>query len=142
MSNQPDQHSVASTMCYNCVFAQYNDKDYQIDCNANRLEKFEDAGVTVDRVHVIDEDHKKSPDDPAKLLNACAIRGKVCVYYRPSEFLDSRYKEKSHTEILDQVKQELRIPYHTILFFRQTDTLESLKLRISELEKEMSSIFS
>ena len=37
---------MSSTLCKNCIFADY-DKEVQIGCKANRLEKFEQANIPI-----------------------------------------------------------------------------------------------
>ena len=114
---------MSSTLCKNCIFADY-DKEVQIGCKANRLEKFEQANIPILELN---EDNNES---------SLIVEGKVCVYYRNKEWMKSKYEDKSEADILDIVKKELRIPYHVLLFVRKEDTVDSLKLRLSELENQ------
>ena len=114
--------SIASTICLNCIFAQYNDK-VQTGCAANRLDLFKKAEQEIAEVTI---------DDRTTFV----IEGKTCVYYRNKEWAESYYKTKNPKDILLNVKKELSIPYHVILFFRKDDKLEDLKDRLTELEQQ------
>ena len=116
---------VSSTSCYNCVFAKYSDNE-QIGCNANRLEIFAKHGHEIIPIKNDNEDEKVF----------FVIDGKICVYYRNSEWAYASYKKDSVEEILTCVQNELKIPYHVLLFFRSSDSFEDIKNRLSELENQ------
>jgi len=116
---------VSSTSCYNCVFAKYSDNE-QIGCNANRLEMFAKHGHEIIPIKNDNEDEKVF----------FVIDGKICVYYRNSEWAHVYYKKDSIEEILTCVQNELKIPYHVLLFFRNSDSFEDIKNRLSELENQ------
>ena len=116
--------SISSTECLNCVFATY-ENSVQNGCAANRLEKFHTKGIPI------------IPFINAKTNNTSfIIDGKTCVYYRNKEWAAKYYKTKETEEVLNKVKQELKIPYHVLLFFRKTDSLEDVKSRLDELESQ------
>ena len=120
---------VTSTFCRGCVFADY-DGNVQIGCKANRLEKFKDAGITITKFNT--ESDKEEEEE----IESFIVEGKTCVYYRNKILKDTIFKENSNEEILTTVKKQLRIPYHVLLFMRETDTLDDLELRISELHNQ------
>ena len=41
------QIPVTSTLCHNCIFAEYNNKNVQTGCKANRLEKYKKANIPI-----------------------------------------------------------------------------------------------
>ena len=45
-------------------------------------------------------------------------------------------EKKNFAAGINKVKQELKIPYHVLLFFRKTDSLEDVKSRLDELESQ------
>ena len=114
--------SVASTICLNCVFADYTN-NMQTGCKANRLELFKKAGH---QIRDVDLNNR----------TCSVIEGKTCVYYRNKEWAESYYQTEITDEILLKIQQELRIPYHAILFFRQKDSLQDLRARLLELENQ------
>ncbi len=113
--------SITSTACANCIFAEHENK-IQVGCAAGRLDKFKDADVNL------------VPIDNEEGVTSFLIDGKSCVYYRNDKWAKSYYKSSSTKGILKSVKNELRIPYHAILFFRKDDSLDDIKDRLSELE--------
>ena len=123
MTEELQPTSISSTICLNCIFADYNKKNIQTGCKANRLELFENTGHEIKNVTIDDK-------------TCFVLEGKACVYYRNNVWSQSQYNTKNTKEIVKKVKQELKIPYHAILFFRQTDTLVSLKERLTELENQ------
>ena len=70
--------SMASTACRNCFFADY-DKNLQVGCKAERLEKFSQAGIKIIQLNK-DSENKTS----------FIIDGKTCVYYRNQEWIESQ----------------------------------------------------
>ena len=64
------------------------------------------------------------------------IDGKSCVYYRNKEWAHQYYQTEDTERILSRVQKELKIPYHVLLFFRTSDSLEDVKSRLSELEDQ------
>ena len=121
---------ITSTLCRNCIFADYDD-NVQIGCKANRLEKFKDAGITITKFNT--ESDKEEEEE----IESFIVEGKTCVYYRNNMLKDMLFKENSDEEILTAIKKQLCIPYHVLLFLRETDTLDDLQLRISELHNQL-----
>ena len=119
---QDDPISVASTVCLNCVFADYKE-NVQTGCKANRLELFKKSGIELQDMEIEDK-------------TCLVIEGKTCVYYRNKEWSEEYYKTTDTNQILKRVKNELKIPYHVILFFREQDSLEDVKERLTELESQ------
>ena len=115
---------MTSTLCNNCVFAQYKN-DKQTGCIAGRLDHFTQANIPIGEMKYEDTG-----------TTSFVIEGKVCVYYRNEEWVRETYPNKSVNDIQDIVKTQLNIPYHAIVFFRQTDTMEDLDLRLSELHNQ------
>jgi hypothetical protein len=122
MTETEQKTSIASTICLNCVFANYTDK-VQTGCSANRLELFKKAKQEISEVPLEDK-------------TTFVIEGKTCVYYRNKAWAESYYKTKDTEHILSKIKQELKIPYHAILFFRKNDTLEQLKNKLIQLDQQ------
>ena len=120
---------ITSTLCRNCIFADYDD-NVQIGCKANRLEKFKEAGISIRKLNT---ESKEGEEETVSFI----VEGKTCVYYRNNMLKDMLFKENSDEEILTAIKKQLRIPYHVLLFLRNTDTLDDLKLRTSELHNQL-----
>ena len=118
-----DMHtSMVSTICYNCVFADYTD-NVQTGCKANRLELF--------------KQHKQEINEVDIDGTTCfVLEGKACVYYRNKEWAVESYKTEDTDTILDIVKKQLNIPYHAILFFRSDDAIEDIDKRLTELDNQ------
>ena len=122
MSKDNNKISMSSTICANCTFAEY-DKKTQTGCKANRLELFKKHNIPMMVSEV--EGHK-----------TFIIEGKVCVYYRNETWAKEHYKTKDIDKILSLVKKELQIPYHAIVFFRENDSIEDVKNRLTELQNQ------
>ena len=114
---------ISSTFCMDCVFAQFNEKKTQIGCKANRIEKFKNANIPI--TEITDDD-----------TTAYIIEGKACVYYRNKDWATEYYKNISEENLLPTIQQELKIPYHAILFMRNNDTIDNVKARLLELEQQ------
>ena len=123
MTAPTDKTSIASTICLNCIFADYNSNNVQTGCKANRLELFEKHGCEIKDTELNDK-------------TCFVVEGKTCVYYRNSNWGKKFYKTDDIDIIKDKVRQELKIPYHAILFYRDTDTLENLSHRLNELHNQ------
>ena len=140
------QASVSTTSCRQCIFAQYNDDNEQVNCAAGRFEVFEENGV--DLMFVGDEEKK-----------FFLVKDKACAYFRHQDQFAEIAKEQSVEEILDDVKASLKIPYHAIVFLRPArssasrdpahahhqvttsekqsqELLEQLKERLDELDRQ------
>ena len=114
--------SSTSTPCRDCVFAKY-DGETQTGCLAgDRVDKFREAGVEVLEAY----------DDEKEFF---IIKDKVCLYYRNVARHEDKDK-KQKDELFSDIKSSLRIPYHTILFFRTKDELGELRDRLTELESQ------
>ena len=123
MNNVEEKTSIASTICLNCIFADYNSEDVQTDCKADRLQLFEKHGYEIKDTEM---DNK-----------VCfVLEGKTCVYYRNAIWSKQYYKTDDISTIHKQVKKELKIPYHAIVFYRDTDSLEDLSNRLKELHSQ------
>ena len=114
---------MSSTFCMNCVFAQYDDKKIQTGCQANRIEQFKNANIPVSEV---------TNDDTTSYI----IEGKACVYYRNKTWALEYYKDIDKENLVSTIKQELKIPYHAIVFLRSHNTINELRERLSELHKQ------
>ena len=114
---------MSSTLCDSCIFAEYDSNNIQIGCKANRLDKFKEANIPLVTI-----------EQPNKTFYA--IEGKLCVYYRNKDWFNLQHPNMSNADKLTQVKKELRIPYHAIVFLRQTDTIANLTERLQELEQQ------
>jgi len=112
----------ASTVCNTCIFADYKD-GVQIGCKADRIKYFENANIPMAQF-----------DDGDTI--SVVIEGKTCVYYRPKDWATTYYGTSSTEHILRKVKQELSIPYHTLLFIRSHDSIEDIKSRLLELQNQ------
>ena len=110
--------SMVSTICYNCVFADYTD-NVQTGCKANRLELFKQQKQEINEVDI---DGK----------TCFVLEGKACVYYRNKDWAVESYKTEDTDTIFDIVKKQLNIPYHAILFFRSDDAIEDKDKRLTE----------
>jgi len=119
---QDTQTSMVSTICYNCVFADY-ENNIQTGCKANRLELFKKHQVDIKETEIEDR-------------QCFVIEGKSCVYYRNKEWVIENYKTEDVNIALDTIKKQLRIPYHALVFFRSEDTIEDLQKRLYELENQ------
>ena len=117
-----DLTSIASTICLNCAFADY-ENNIQTGCKANRLELFKKANLEIKDTQIEDK-------------TCFVLEGKACVYYRNKEWGKEYYKTTDANQILEQVKNELKIPYHVVLFFRKSDSLQDVEKRLSELESQ------
>ena len=69
---------ISSTFCIDCAFAKYDDKNTQIGCKANRIEKFHNANIPISEI---------THDD----TTSCVIEGKACVYYRNKDWAIESY---------------------------------------------------
>jgi len=121
----PDTRStvpMSSTFCMNCIFAQFDETSTQIGCKANRLELFKKAGIPI----------STTPEDSPSYI----IEGKACVYYRNKEWGNEYYKNIDEDNLVSTVRQELKIPYHAIIFFRSHNTIDELQQRLSELHNQ------
>ena len=112
----------ASTLCHDCIFADYKDK-IQIGCKAERIEKFKNANIPMAQ---LDNDGTLST----------IIEGKTCVYYRPKEWAITHYGTSSTLNILQIVKKELRIPYHALIFIRSNNNIQEVEDRLLELQNQ------
>ena len=121
--NTDTEIPITSTLCHNCVFAEYNNEDVQIGCKANRIEKYKQANIPVLELK-------------AENKTGFVIKGKTCVYYRNKQMMDFYHKNKSVDDMLIKVKKQLLIPYHAIVFVRSTDSLKDVESRLSELENQ------
>ena len=149
LTTDPDQQvSSSSTWCGNCIFADF-ENDVQIGCKANRLQKFKNANIPVLQTQVDGED-----------TTSFVIDGKSCVYYRNKTWAQSHYPDQSDTGLLTSIQNELRIPYHAIIFLKNHEVdnnpnntylerqqqqkdgigiqraLDNLKHRLSELKNQ------
>ena len=116
--------SISSTECVNCVFATY-EGSVQNGCGAHRLEKFDEKDIPI--IPFINQKTNTT---------SFIIDGKSCVYYRNKEWAHQYYQTEDTECILSRVQNELKIPYHVLLFFRTSDSLEDVKSRLSELEDQ------
>ena len=96
-------------------------------CKANRLERFKKANISVIEMNDEEDGHETT---------SFIIEGKTCVYYRNKSLRDMMVEKYSDEDMLQFIKKQLWIPYHVILFMRSVDTLDDLKLRLSELENQ------
>ena len=113
---------ISSTLCHNCVFADY-DNNIQTGCKADRLNKFQKANVTISEM--VYED-----------TTSYVIENKVCVYYRNKDWALEHYKNIDDQNLVVTVSKELRIPYHVLLFVRKNDSIDDLRIRLTELEQQ------
>ena len=116
--------SLSSTECLNCVFATY-EGSVQNGCAAHRLEKFDAKDIPI-----IPFINQKTG------TTSLIVDGKTCVYYRNKEWAHRYYQTEEAERILSSVQDELKIPYHVLLFFRTSDSLEDVKSRLDELENQ------
>ena len=123
MKKEPQVVPISSTFCIDCTFAKYDDKNTQIGCKANRIEKFHNANIPISEI--IHND-----------ITSYIIEGKACVYYRNKDWVKEIYPDISDEDLLSTVKTQLKIPYHAIVFYRREDSIEDIKARLSELEQQ------
>ena len=124
--NQSDSDNLipmTSTLCSKCVFADYDHNNIQTGCYASRIEKFEAANIPVSQL--VDDNQ-----------TSYIIEGKTCVYYRNNSWAHQTYNNDSKEYVLAKIKEELKIPYHVILFLRSTDTIDDLNNRLFELTQQ------
>ena len=113
---------ISSTLCHNCIFADYND-NIQTGCKADRLNKFKQANIAISEM--VYED-----------VTSCIIEEKVCVYYRNKDWALEHYKNMDDQHLVATVSKELRIPYHVLLFVRKNDNIDDVSIRLTELEQQ------
>jgi len=113
---------ISSTLCHNCIFADYND-NIQTGCKADRLNKFKKANITISEM--VYED-----------ATSYIIEEKVCVYYRNKDWALDHYKNIDDKNLVATVSKELRIPYHVLLFVRKNDNRDDVSIRLTELEQQ------
>lgn len=127
MSNLRPQENktvpMSSTFCMNCVFAQFDETNTQTGCKANRLELFKKAGIPISTT-------------PSEDFTSYIIEGKACVYYRNKEWGNKYYANIDEDNLVSTVSQELKIPYHAIIFFRSHNTIDELQQRLLELQNQ------
>lgn len=121
---------ITSTFCHNCIFADYIDHK-QTGCKAGRLDHFRRANIPI-RHLTNDNTDKEDVNRKESLL----IEGKICVFYRNAKWAHEHYPNRSVTNIYDIVTDQLSIPYHALIFFRHGDTIDDLRLRLSELHNQ------
>jgi len=92
------------TSCLSCVFA-IKDKQKQIGCEFNRLELYKKAGAEIIKAY---DAHNNEFD---------VINMRICMYKRGEEWA----KEVPKHEREDTVNKELRVKYHSMVYF--TDDL-------------------
>ena len=68
--------------------------------------------------------------------NTFIVENKICVYYRNQTWAEKQYNTTDKNKILSLVKNELNIPYQAILFFRENDSIEDIKNRLTELDNQ------
>lgn len=105
------------TVCRDCAFAVYN-KDTQTGCALGKLDKFRSVGVQL--VEAYDETGKEF----------YVIEDMFCSWTRPQAWIDA-HKDDDLVEVL---KQELRIPYQAII--RKTNDLEALGVTLRSLNAQ------
>ena len=113
---------ISSTLCHNCIFADYND-NIQTGYKADRLNKFKKANITISEM--VYED-----------ATSYIIEEKVCVYYRNKDWALDHYKNTDDKNLVAIVSKELRIPYHVLLFVRKNDNIDDVSIRLTELEQQ------
>lgn len=113
---------ISSTLCHNCIFADYND-NIQTGCKADRLDKFKKANIAISEM--VYED-----------VTSYVIESKVCVYYRNKDWALDHYKDIDDKNLVAAVGKELRIPYHVLLFVRKNDNIDDVSIRLTELEQQ------
>ena len=123
MKKAPEVVPISSTFCMDCTFAKYDDNNTQVGCKANRIEKFRNANIPISQF---------TNADTAFYI----IEGKACVYYRNKDWVTETYSDITDENLLSTIKKQLKIPYHAIVFYRQEDSIEDIKNRLSELEQQ------
>ena len=123
MKKTSDVIPISSTFCMDCGLAKYNDDHTQIGCKANRIEQFQQNDIPVTQM---------THEDTTFYV----IEGKACVYYRNKDWIEETYPNISDEELTSKIKNQLKIPYHAIVFYRQHDSIEDIKARLSELSQQ------
>ena len=112
MDNVDEKTSVASTICLNCIFADYNSNNVQTGCKANRLELFEKHGCEIKDTELNDK-------------TCFVIEGKTCVYYRNSNWGKKFYKTDDIDIIKDKVRQKYQFDFWRTQRIQATDQIDN-----------------
>lgn len=127
MSEPLPQIETIDTICRHCVFAEWDlfpNNETQIGCNLDLLDKY--SAVT-DVEDVIEEDYKYKK-----------IRHRMCIGCRGKSWQD-KYKDN----LYEQIKQEWRVEYTTLLVFNEESVIEDLQRSvgsINELKNQPSKV--
>lgn len=120
-SSNEIQISATSTSCQDCVFSIVEDGS-QTGCMAGQVDKFRNAGIEV--LEVFNEEQGEF----------YIIKDKLCPYYRPFEIKE--HFNITPEELLENIKAQLKIPYHIVIFLRKKDSIDDLKKRLDELHSQ------